>query len=279
MTGRTHKLSGELLGSITFVGLSLNHLYNQYETAFMAIEHSIYASILDVQIDKANVFSTLLTQTYWSKVINSIVFLILLRMIAKFTSVFPDFDQTADTMPYKESLLAKLFNRTLHLLGAHHRSRHTHSIDLTLLLCSILLLVSIKITSIASIATLFVIGLTCGLVSHIIADMFNSTGVWPVFWARRKIAFVPKKVNSLLLGTLGLAVMIISAITAVILASPIAFGVCIACGLGGGTLVVIAICCNGMTFTTGGQWEEMFYKAINIVDKIVTCIAFITCFI
>ena len=276
MTGRTHKLCGKLCGSMTFVGLSMNQIYNHYEKLVIDISK---ASNADGFIGLELILDKLSTSTYWLTAINCIIMLVLIRIIAQFTSVFPDFDQNADTIPYKEAIPARIINKTLKLFKAHHRSRQTHSIDLTLIFGFAILFGAIQFTGTNSVTTIFAIGLTCGLVSHIISDMFNSTGVYPVFWAPKKIAFVPKKVNSLLLSSVGLLIIFMSSGGAVIFKTTLALAICIASSLIGGTLIVIAICCRGMTFTTGGQWEEMFYKAIHIADCVVTIIACLACFI
>lgn len=277
MTGHTHKLCGKFLASVAFVGISVDTVLDKFNSVAQSIESSFDDTLFGSSAKSA--LQPYFTAEHIEAIVRSIVALMMLRIVAKAASVVPDYDQKAEGMPDKHNTTAKLINFLLTITGAHHRSRHTHSLDLTLIFSAVIVYFSIRCTGVNSVITLFAIGVASGLMSHIVADMFNNTGVWPTFWSRKKVAFVPKQVNSLLLGTLGLGLMIASGWVAFFIATDVMFGVCIIFCLMGGMLLVIAICCKGMKFNTGNQWEDIFYKAILFVDNIVTFIALLICFV
>lgn len=266
MTGRTHKLSGKLMASLMFVGLSSEKLITGIS---YLMGH-----------DFSEITAKITTGTYWLDVFESIAILVLLRIIAKAASVIPDYDQKADSMPNKDSLLAKFFNKLLGILGAHHRSRHTHSIDLSLIFCAGIVFVSAYFTGSTSVTTVLAGGIACGILSHIVADMFNGTGVHITFLSKKMVSFVPKRVNTPLLLLLGVTMMGVG--TFVVLATHYSLAGLILCSISsllGAIFVGFAICCRGMRFNTGGQWEDIFYKVTNVIDVITTTVAFLICFI
>ena len=264
MTGPTHKLSGKVVGSVAFVALNFDPLLD-----------TVYSYMSDGTLGAVKVFDI---KNTWRAIISALAVLIILRTFSKVTSVLNDLDQQPQSIPYKESIVARLFNRLLLALGQHHRSRLTHTIDIGLLWSVGLLVGGLQFFDWQSPVMLLIIGYVCGFSSHIIADMFNGTGVYLTIFSKKHVAFVPKKVNSLKLTLVGLLLLAVGvagvAIPAISCAGMSIVLIIIACSLFG-----TAICCKGMTFTTGGKWEDIFYKVVNVVDVAVTTLACIICFL
>lgn len=265
MTGRTHKLSGKVIASLLFIALNFEPLLTTLK-------------LFLVQND-FTVLKVMNFKTEWQTILTAFAMLLMLRMTSKVTSPLPDLDQQPQSIPYKDSLLAKVLNKVLLALNQHHRSHATHTISITIVQCAVLAILSLSFFSKTSLITVLLLGYTCGISSHILADMFNGTGVYLFFLSKRKVAFVPKKVNSLKLIIISLFMSLLG--VAILIVPEILFWrgfgiilILIACSVFG-----VAVCCKGMTFTTGGQWENIFYKVVNVLDVAATTLACIICFI
>lgn len=265
MTGRTHKLSGKVIASLAFISLN-------FETLLVTLKSGLLQSNLTVL--KITNF-----KTEWKTVLTALAMLLMLRTFSKVTSVLPDLDQQSQAIPYKDNLIARFVNKILLALNQHHRSHATHTISTTVVISVILAILSLSYFSKTSLVTVVTLGYACGIVSHILADMFNGTGVYPFLFSKKKVAFVPRKVNSFKLIIISLSMLLVSIIT-LILPQLIAWRgvgivvILIACSLFG-----VAVCCRGMTFKTGGQWENIFYKVVNVLDVAATTLACMICFI
>lgn len=143
----------------------------------------------------------------YSKGLTSINYYLALPIListAKYGALFPDLDQGA-----KDKSIINLFiYKIIILTGGKHRSRHTHSVDITLLAVMISLNLpnalyeAGKITIInKEVMTLLLVGFTSGWVSHIIADMLTSDGVYFLSFLNKKIALVPKRIFGLRFNT------------------------------------------------------------------------------
>lgn len=265
MTGRTHKLSGKVIASLAFISLNFEPLVNILRTGLAE--------------DSLSVLKIVNVKTEWKAILTSLALLIMLRTFSKITSVLPDLDQQSQSIPYKDNILARLINKILLTLHQHHRSHLTHTITLTLIVSTALVLLSLCYFPVTSLISVIAIGYVCGITSHILADMFNGTGVYLFLFSKKKVAFVPRKVNSFKLIIASLATVLVSVILLILpqLADYRGVGIVlilIACSLFG-----VAACCKGMTFTTGGQWENIFYKVVNVLDVAATTLACIICFI
>ena len=264
MTGRTHKLGGKVAGSVAFVAINFNSLYS-------TLSNGINKESLSV-LKAWNIKDT------WQSILSAFAILMILRAFSKITSVLSDLDQQSNAIPYKDSLLALLLNKILLALGQHHRSRLTHTLLISLVVSAALIIGGLQFFTWDSPLMLVVMRYVCGIMSHKIEDMFNGTGIYLLPFSKKTVAFVPKKVHSgrlviisLILAAAGVGCMFVPNIPVHILGVIL---IIIACSLLG-----MAICCRGMTFTTGGDWENIFYKVVDVLDIVVTTIAILVCFI
>ncbi|GHU56142.1 hypothetical protein AGMMS49975_18950 [Clostridia bacterium] len=126
--------------------------------------------------------------------------------------VAPDLDVPWENVPEKNPIKFVL-NKLIYLAGDGHRSRLTHSIDLTILMCAAFVFserildiikgyTDVALTqSTLDIAALILLGFISGWVSHILADMATSAGVRLVFWGNTKVRFFPKKIGKFKFST------------------------------------------------------------------------------
>lgn len=133
--------------------------------------------------------------------------LIIVVGLGKLGAWFPDLDHHWESVKEK-NILNWIFNKILRKTGAKHRSRHTHSIDILLILMVLgyqLPLICLRRGWFAEInakvLSMILLGFFSGWISHILADMLTSEGVYLFCWARRKVAFVPKKIGKLRFNT------------------------------------------------------------------------------
>ena len=110
-------------------------------------------------------------------------------------TLFPDLDHSWQNLKEKTAV-TKFINIIIHILGGKHRSRHTHSWDICLLASA---LGMFAIYHFLQESTYFMLyftagaGFFAGWITHLFADMLTADGVYPIFFAKKKIAFVPKK--------------------------------------------------------------------------------------
>jgi membrane-bound metal-dependent hydrolase YbcI (DUF457 family) len=129
--------------------------------------------------------------------VNDFVQLAVMYPICSWGSIAPDLDHGKDSIPDKDPI-SIFINKLLRLSGSKHRSWQTHCILLTggllFILFMLLHLGSIYLPVENSwdwkIIRMLLTGLSVGIASHLILDMFSTAGVhlWPGF----KLRFVPK---------------------------------------------------------------------------------------
>ena len=131
----------------------------------------------------------------------------IMLMAGKFGAAMPDVDHIWKNVGDKTTLNF-IINKIIHLTGGKHRSWQTHSIDI----CTIFTVVSIalpnglyineKISIIdKEIATLLLLGVASGWISHLFSDMLTSGGVRLFCFSKKKVALVPKKLFGLRFNT------------------------------------------------------------------------------
>jgi membrane-bound metal-dependent hydrolase YbcI (DUF457 family) len=131
--------------------------------------------------------------------INPLVQLCVMYPAASWGSIFPDVDQSAETIPEKTPFMV-LFNKILHLGEVRHRSWQTHSLLLTSLFVGLMTLALHFVTiygffdlseTSLTILKLMLMGFTVGIASHLILDMFTFQGVR--LGVKKWIRLVPHK--------------------------------------------------------------------------------------
>ncbi|MEM4385402.1 MAG: metal-dependent hydrolase [Candidatus Anstonellales archaeon] len=139
--------------------------------------------------------------------INYYIALVLVVEFSKFGALFPDIDHEWKNVKYK-NVITLILNKLIHLTGGKHRSRHTHSLDITIISCYLLYNLSgylyrhryIDIIN-KEIVYLMCVGFISGWISHIFSDMLTSAGVYVSVLCGRKVAFVPKGIWKLRFNT------------------------------------------------------------------------------
>lgn len=129
--------------------------------------------------------------------VNDFVQLAMMYPLCSWGSIAPDLDHGKDSIPDKD-LVSILINKLLRLSGAKHRSWQTHCIlftgGLLFILFMLLHLGDLYLSGADSldwkIIRMLLTGLSVGITSHLILDMFSTAGVH--FWPGFKLRFVPK---------------------------------------------------------------------------------------
>lgn len=131
--------------------------------------------------------------------LNFYLLVLLLPMIARKGSKFPDYDQNWNSISEK-TITSWIVCQLIHITKGKHRSRHTHSWDICLLsLAGLYFLIehlSLKFQWSSlnkGVLLLMLLGFYSGWISHLASDMFNGEGVYLSCLTKHKIAFVPKK--------------------------------------------------------------------------------------
>lgn len=131
--------------------------------------------------------------------INYYMAVIIALNLAKVGAKFPDWDHEWEFIGDK-SAVSRVVNILIHITGGKHRSRHTHSIDITLIATIACIIVPNKMLEAGLISAvnkevMYILGMSfmSGWVSHLIADMLNGVGVYLFCWGKWKVAFVPRK--------------------------------------------------------------------------------------
>lgn len=141
----------------------------------------------------------LLIDRQYNTGLNFYLMIMLTPLLASKGAKFPDYDQNWHSIS-ERTTFSWLVNRAVKLSRSGHRSKLTHSWDLCgLSLLGLYLLVNALHLKLyftdfdLGVAYIILFGFYSGWVSHLISDMFNGDGVWPTIFAKRKIAFVPKR--------------------------------------------------------------------------------------
>lgn len=183
-------------------------------------------------------------------------------------SLFPDFDRDWNSIATK-NLVSHIVNIVIRCTGGKHRARHTHSIDIFLVVCGGSLYGAWKFCGMTSIVMIVAVALASGWASHLVADMMTSGGVYIVFWQRKPVALVPKELRR---GTM----MILTVLC--VLGALVAwyFGridIAAMLGIFGIVLAIVGIRLGGMRFKTGDEWEGLFYKFTLLLNDITMLVA------
>lgn len=97
---------------------------------------------------------------------------------AKIGSEFPDYDWEYSKL-YKKTLGAFIISKLIQKTGGKHRSRHTHSLDISLLSFVFVNLILRYVSNIGisffdiQLLSLILYGICLGWVSHVVCDMFT----------------------------------------------------------------------------------------------------------
>lgn len=179
-----------------------------------------------------------------------------------------DVDHNWDSVKDK-TVSNKIINTLIHLTGGKHRSWQTHSWDIIILvtIASIfvpeLLLHYGKITAInKEVASLLFIGVSCGWISHGIADMMTSAGMRITCLSKVKVAFVPKQFKFwytlwLIIPLLGLGVWAYFKFGIILAAIDLALIL---------TVLILGKKLKGFRFNTGEDWEAFVYKCTAVTN-------------
>jgi inner membrane protein len=131
--------------------------------------------------------------------INFYLSLIIMIQMGKVGALFPDLDHHWNNIKEKNAL-TWLVNKVLSITGAKHRSWQTHSLDIAILLTimSIKLpanLYEVGILSNANkeVLSVILLGFMVGWLSHLFSDMLTPGGVRVLFFSRKTLEFVPRK--------------------------------------------------------------------------------------
>lgn len=154
----------------------------------------IFAGLVAADIVSQNIVNNLTTQNtvdYTTVLAITVVTTVITTFGAIWGAKYPDYDQSPNSTPTRGPG-AKILNKFLRGIGATHRSWHTHSIDINLILFGIpsFLLYKYALSEaqfglpIMGLALIF-IGLTTGAISHVLMDMLNRMGA-------HVICFLPK---------------------------------------------------------------------------------------
>lgn len=131
----------------------------------------------------------------------------LVVLIAKYGALFPDLDHSWANVKEKTTM-NRIINALIHLTGGKHRSWQTHSIDIAAgflaggLIASNFMIQKELISEVNyEILNILIMAFGSGWLSHLFSDMMTSAGVRLFFWAKFKVAFVPKRLWKLKFNT------------------------------------------------------------------------------
>ena len=141
--------------------------------------------------------------------INYYLLLVIMLCVGAKGALFPDVDHTWQNVKEK-TLFNWITNKVIHLTGGKHRSWQTHSLDLMLVLFALAvgsnkyLFISGKISDLNyNIAKMIIFAFCSGWLSHLISDMLTTGGVYLLFFGKKKIRLVPKKLFGIRFNTGG----------------------------------------------------------------------------
>lgn len=149
----------------------------------------------------------ILLNSYGITQINYYLTVPIMLMAGKFGAALPDVDHQWKNVGDKTTVKF-LINKFIHLTGGKHRSWQTHSIDICAWFTALGLIIpsgmytSGRISLIdKEIATLLLLGVASGWISHLFSDMLTSDGVRLFCFYKKKVALVPKKLFGLRFNT------------------------------------------------------------------------------
>ena len=223
----------------------------------------------------------------YGKIVISLASLCLFILSARLGGAFPDWDQVWGSVPYK-GFAAFITNKIIHATGGKHRSRHTHSIDISIIVCVALMYLSFKTFGAQSFIFVLAAGFASGWISHLVADGFTHDGIYLSFLSkRRNIRFVPKQIKC---GSVVVMSVIVTSVSYVynfavnysdavkssvdkIFAEALHNSIpnIIFCLVA----IVVGIRYNGMRFKTGEEWEGIFRKFMLVLSFVTGAMAVI----
>ena len=179
MNGVTHKY-GALLAGVTAIDLAYKHVNIG----------SILATTESLPLD-SNILSGLVVLGSAAAIIHGSVA----------GGRYPDYDQTPGSIPTRGKF-GVVLNKVIRGIGASHRSWHTHSIDINLLLFGVPTILLYKQATIIGnpfaipllIISAWCLGLTVGALSHVLLDMLNMSGAH-LFCFFKKVRLVPGNIG------------------------------------------------------------------------------------
>lgn len=131
--------------------------------------------------------------------INYFCLLIIMLSIGAKGALFPDVDHYWQNVKEK-TVCNWILNKLIHLTGGKHRSWQTHSLDLCLISGALFMWVDYilyekEIIDYLNYQVILIILLSfySGWVSHLIADMLTTAGVYILILKKKNIKLVPKK--------------------------------------------------------------------------------------
>ena len=151
--------------------------------------------------------STIIIYKYNITSINYYLSLIIILMASKAGAIFPDLDHEWHNVGVK-TVPNWIINKLIHITGGKHRSWQTHSIDI----CAIFTLLAIILPNILynkslisdvnkEMLSILMIGFASGWISHLFADMLTSAGVRLLFFVKKPVKLVPRKIGPLVFNT------------------------------------------------------------------------------
>lgn len=197
--------------------------------------------------------------------INYYISLVVILLFGKQGALFPDVDHIWRNVKEK-TIINRVLNTIIHLTGGVHRSWQTHSWDIWLLsligstYLSILFLSDLDRT----IMIIIIIGFWSGWFSHLFSDMLSSGGVRILCWLKKStVSLVPKQANLVKNIIASLFIIGISVISFIVrLYDVISISIMIL----GVVYLCFSIRIKNMKFNTGGEWEELVYKMIYMIN-------------
>lgn len=131
----------------------------------------------------------------------------ILVLMSKYGALFPDVDHHWGAVKEK-NILNRIINTLIRITGGKHRSWQTHSLDIALSFTAIAfmgphILFSNELINEVNreVLSILMIAFSFGWLSHLFSDMLTSDGVRIVFWSKKKLALVPKKIGKLRFNT------------------------------------------------------------------------------
>lgn len=202
-------------------------------------------------------------------VLNYYISLVIMLLCSPIGADFPDWDRGYKQLGTK-NLITWLISGLIHLTGGRHRSRHTHSLDICIVSYVIISLIwsanliNVKEVDLVVVATM-INGFYAGWLSHLFADALTSDGIYIFFWCKKRVGFVPKKLNGFVVVVVGLLGIIGGALLFTINQKYLAVGawaVSVAS-------FIIAVVAGGLRFNTGGDWENAVGKIVTKVNYVI----------
>ena len=133
--------------------------------------------------------------------INYYLALPLIILVSKYGALFPDLDHDWCNVKNK-NVPNWVINKVIRITGGRHRSWQTHSIDIVILLTIAVSIIPVRLYDANKISlvnkevmSIILIGFMSGWVSHILSDMLTSSGVRILFFWKKRISLVPKRLG------------------------------------------------------------------------------------